>query len=263
MGDGEFRVELRGRERGPHRPRRSGLPDPAEPGDATRPRRRDRIGGRALAYRPRARGRSRWRDAGLRRDRCGHRWRHRAPRRRDAGASRGARTGDHDHAPAADRERGRDPFPGREGPRRSDAHPDRASSRPTSAARSSSGCSVAGSSSPGSPRSPARERDRRHSAAREAHEGSRQASATRRSRDHRPCRSRPRLRRGARGVRRARGRERRTVELGAIPESRPARARAGRRLPGRCRRLEPVRAAVGRRDGHGAREAPSGATERD
>ena len=65
----------------------------------------------------------------------------------DAQAPRRARAGDHDHPPAADRERRRPASPRREGARRPDPHADRRASTTPSGATSSSGCSAARSSS--------------------------------------------------------------------------------------------------------------------
>ena len=147
MGDGEFRVELRERDPGPTgvdeavflvRPN-AGLP--------VRPGGRDRVRRRALARRARDRGGRRRRDAGLRRDRRRHRRRDRARGRGHAEAARRAGAGDHDHAPAADRERRRHALPGREDPRRSDPHAGSSCSTTRSGATSSSACWAAKSSS--------------------------------------------------------------------------------------------------------------------
>ena len=229
MGEGEFRVELREREPGPTGARRGRLPDPAEPGPAVRPGRGDRLGRRALARRARARRRRRRRDARLRRDRRRHRRRHRPPRGRDAEPARGAGPGDHDHPPAADRERRRAALPGREGARRPDPHADRGAlaRRAPRRARAHArrrGVPLHAIADPSS----RRDRGRRHRPARAADEGSRQAASARRPRDHRPRRSRPRLGRGARRLGRPRRRQRLAVELRPVPESRPARARPRR-----------------------------------
>ena len=63
-------------------------------------------------------------------------------------AARRARAGDHDHPPAADRERRRPPLPRREGAGRPDPHADRAALARRAPRASSSGCSAARSSSP-------------------------------------------------------------------------------------------------------------------
>ena len=107
MGEGEFRIELREREPGPTgrdeavfliRPN-PGLPfgpvaDTASGGELSRV---------ALALAVVAGGETLVFDE----IDAGHRRRHRPSGGRDAGPTRRARTGDHDHAPAADRERGR------------------------------------------------------------------------------------------------------------------------------------------------------------
>ena len=72
--------------------------------------------------------------------------------RRHAAQARRAGTGDHDHAPAADRERRRAPLPRREDPGRPDAHADQARSTTPSGATSCSACSAAESSCRASPK---------------------------------------------------------------------------------------------------------------
>ena len=152
MGDGEFRVELARARAGRHRRGRGRVPDPAEPRAAVRAGRRDRLRRRAVADRARDRRGRRRRDDGLRRDRRRHRRPDRPRRRRHARAARRAGAGDHDHAPAPDREPRRPALPGREGAGRPDPHADPGAVRRTSAKRRSSVCSAAASSSPRSSR---------------------------------------------------------------------------------------------------------------
>ena len=91
----------------PERRRRDRLPDPAQPRPSLRAGGRDRLGRRAVAHRAGAGGGGRRRDARLRRDRRRHRRSHGQHRRRHARAPRRAGSGDHDHAPAPDRQQGR------------------------------------------------------------------------------------------------------------------------------------------------------------
>ena len=91
-------------------------------GPAVRAGRRDRVRRRALPRRARDRRGRRRRDDGLRRDRRRDRRDDRARRRRHARAAGRPRAGDHDHAPAADREPRRPALPRREDPGRPDAH---------------------------------------------------------------------------------------------------------------------------------------------
>ena len=129
LGEGEFRVDVREADPGPVGRRRGRLLGPTERRPALRAGRRDRLRRRALAHRARDRRGRRRRDDGLRRDRRRDRRPDRARSRRDAPPARRPGPGDHDHAPAADREPRRPPLPRREGPRRPDAHADRAARR--------------------------------------------------------------------------------------------------------------------------------------
>ena len=246
MGEGEFRVELRDREPGP-----TGCdeimflirPNPAcRSGRSPRPPRAASFPASHSRSPPCGR-----RDPRVRRDRCRDRRRHRTPGRRDAGPARRARAGDHDHPPAADRERRRTALPGREGARRPDPHADRGASgdeRRAELERMLGGEEFLARSR----RSPDRDRGRRHRPARAADEGPRQATSARRPRDHRPRRSRSGLGRGARrvGVRAVVNVSPSTS--GRFPEPRAARARPGRRLSRRRSRVGPLRRALRRRD---------------
>ena len=129
MGEGEFRVELRERDPGPTGADEAVFLIRPNAGLPVRAGGRDSIRRRALTRRARDRRRGRWGDHGLRRDRRRRRRRDGARRRSDAEAAGRARAGADDHAPAADRQRGRHPLPGREGARRPHPHADRAARR--------------------------------------------------------------------------------------------------------------------------------------